>query len=77
MFKEYQSKPITRKAYQIKNFNELSEVDNCTARLKVGLVSVDFKFYEPVKVGDYVVFLNESDVYHCSESVFVERNIVE
>ncbi len=28
------------------------------------------------KAGDYIVYLNDKDVYHCSEEVFRGRNIV-
>lgn len=38
--------------------------------------SVVFKFHEPVKVGDYIVYLDDTDIYHCRREVFEERNIM-
>ncbi len=77
MFKEYESKPITRLALQITDLTELESVDDTTLRFTKGKVAVLVKHYEPVKVGDFIVYLNESDIYHCSEKVFKERNIVQ
>lgn len=78
MFKEYESKPITRLAM------EITEEHNLQYRASTSCASVDtpegkllFKCYEEPKVGDYVCYLNDEDVYHCSRKVFHERNIVE
>lgn len=76
MFKDYQSKPITRKAHQVESLDELSAVDESTATLTIGMEQYTYKYYEPVKVGDFIVFLDDTDIYHCSEKVFKERNIV-
>lgn len=37
---------------------------------------VIFKAYEEVKVRDYVVYINDDDIYHCTEQVFRDRNEV-
>ena len=73
-FKEYESKPIKRKAYCIK------EVDfEYITNIKPNLFELDgteFQAYEEIKVGSYIVYLNKDDVYHCNEEVFKDRNIV-
>ena len=52
---------------------------DCTSELVVNgdSLGIKFKHYEPVDTGDFIVYLNESDVYHCTREVFLERNIVE
>lgn len=77
MFKEYKSKPITRKAHQltIKDIAAAKVIDNTTIQITIGNLDIRFKHYEPVHVGDFIVYLDETDIYHCSEKVFRERNI--
>lgn len=79
MFKEYESKPIKRLAHLVVEsdvIKELKEESTSTlTSIEHGKV-IEFKHYEPVKVGDYVVFLNDDDVYHCNAKVFADRNIV-
>jgi hypothetical protein len=76
-FIDYKSKPITRSAYKVKAISEIIEHnEDCTSTLLVDQYALDFKHYEPVAVGDYIVYLNETDVYHCTAKVFEERNIV-
>jgi hypothetical protein len=72
LFKEYDSKPIKRKAYQIKPIDYIRYHGDNT-------YSVDefkFKAHQDVEVGDWIVYLNEDDIYHCTDAVFRERNIV-
>lgn len=78
MFHEYESKPIKRLAYQIKSLDKIVESDKeATSIITVGSDTMDFKHYEPVKVNDWIVFLDANDIYHCSDKVFRERNIVD
>lgn len=83
MFKRYQSKPIVRLAYQIQPEDEIVEDKHdstCSVYVEntKGLVEgVTFVAHEPVNVGDYVVYLNEDDIYHCKAEVFAQRNIIE
>lgn len=80
MFKDYQSKPITRSAHRITNEDTTYKVEGAESTyiliIKESLEKVRFKAYEEVKVGDYVVYLDDTDIYHCSAKVFEERNIV-
>lgn len=79
MFKEYQSKAITRLAYQVEEGDTISGVfglQSTSVLTTPNQDSVRFKHYEPVKVGDYIVYLTEDDIYHCTEQVFLERNHV-
>lgn len=78
-FKTFQGKPIERLAYEIKGDEPLTEVKpgNFVITVKNDdgqQVSIGFVTHEDVKVGDFVVYLNQEDVYHCSRKVFLERN---
>lgn len=78
MFKRYKSKPIVRLAYQIKPEDEVAmEVGESPDHyITIGSDEIRFVAHEPVVAGDYVVYLNEDDIYHCNEKVFTERNEV-
>ena len=81
LFKTYQSKPIERLAYQIKEGDEIEQnlPDKECSLYPQGHPTdgIQFVAYEGVRVGDYIIFLDESDVYHCRQDVFCERNVVE
>lgn len=77
MFKPYQSKPVVRMAYEVKQNDCIEKIDEQTSEIVSAEGYVRFKHYEPVKAGDFIVKLTESDTYHCSRAVFFERNIVE
>lgn len=83
-FKLYDAKPIQREAHQltVDDINsmtwKISNQSGNKAVINVAGESVAFAFHcEPseIKAGDYVVFINDNDTYHCSEEVFNERNI--
>lgn len=84
-FKLFDAKPIQREAYQLTeqditaiSFDRDADSDSNRACIFVGLSHISFAFHckpEEIKAGDYVVFINENDTYHCSEEVFNERNI--
>ena len=69
MFKNYQSKPILREAHQVEASDTIIPVEgkDSTSRLLAADSSLEFKHYEEVKVGDYIVYLNDTDIYHCAE----------
>lgn len=76
-FQDYNSKPIVRKAYEIKEA-DLVEYDAIT---KTGVLkhtdeSLTFVAYEEPVAGDYIIYLKADDIYHCSAAVFKERNII-
>ena len=78
MFKDYESKPITRQAYQIQPNDRIQAVVKQFAKTGEYTVrGITFKAHEEVKVGDWIVRLTEDDTYHCTDAVFRERNIVE
>lgn len=79
MFKSYQSKPITRLAHRITEKDVIKKVEIEEATYKIWLLdkTVKFKAYKSVNVGDYVVYLNDDDIYHCNATVFAERNEVD
>ena len=72
IFKDYESRPIIRKAYEIKPSDVISVVDESTAMIG----QVKFKHYEKIKPWDFIVYLDDADIYHYSRKVFMERNIV-
>lgn len=76
-FKEYRSKPITRLAYEVSESDSINiEEKEATSSIAIDGEKVFFKHYEPVKTGDFIVYLNDSDIYHCDRKVFEERNIL-
>jgi hypothetical protein len=71
----YDSKPTVREAYKIRG-DELIEMGNDnTGKITIESISYVFAVHEPIRSGDYIVFLNDEDVYHCNQKVFAERNI--
>lgn len=74
-FKEYKSKPITRFALEVREDHKIVKLDESTSKIENAEGDlILFNHYEPVNVGDFIVYLNEIDVYHCSRKVFLERN---
>lgn len=77
-FKECQSKPITRLAYEVRDSDIVTAEDKeATSSIVIDGHKTFFKHYENVKTGDFIVHLNDSDIYHCDRSVFMDRNIVD
>ncbi|MGR5294748.1 Gp49 family protein [Vibrio mediterranei] len=84
-FELFESKPIMREAYQLTKRDIVTmtwEMDNSStankAIIQVEGQKIAFAFHcypTEIKPGDYVVFINDEDTYHCSEEVFNERNI--
>ncbi|WP_038224821.1 Gp49 family protein [Vibrio sp. ER1A] len=85
-FKLFESKPVEREAYQLTKRDIITmtwakdDANNSNvACVQIEGHMVEFAFHchpDEIKAGDYVVFLNEKDTYHCSEEVFIERNEV-
>ena len=76
-FKPYQSKPIIRLAHEITDSDVISRHGDNMYQIKIPTGQVmAFMAYGVVKTGDYVVFLNQSDIYHCRRKEFLERNVV-
>ncbi len=83
-FRDYQSKPTTRNAMKITDkmtlltLTDLESTMRCRYHDDEGMpTQVDFKYHQDVEIGDYIVYLNDDDIYHCSAEVFAERNIVD
>ena len=77
-WKDYESRPVTRVAYEIKDGGEVIPAnEEATYVIHIDGKAVKFKAYEAPKAGDYVVRLTEDDTYHCRLDVFHERNVVE
>lgn len=75
MFKDYESKPITRKAHEVSEHDHVQKRQaESTSCIEIDGEKVEFKHYEPVNIGDFIVYLNDDDIYHCSRAVFAERN---
>lgn len=76
-FKSYQGKPVIRLAYEITESDTIFRTsDTSTSEIYIAGTCYSFKHYTDVKAGDYVVFLNDKDIYHCERQVFLERNVV-
>lgn len=76
-FQRYQSRPITRLAHEIAEDQEIRDVGGNTFVTLVDGQDLVFKAYQEPLPGDFIVYLNQDDIYHCSREVFLERNIVE
>ena len=74
MFIKYEGKPVFRSAYRVKPSDKVEPVIGKDSTSTV--LGVEFKHFEPVIAGDYVVRLTEDDTYHCSKAVFEDRNYV-
>jgi hypothetical protein len=79
-FVAYQSKPITRMAFQITAemllWKNNTEDSSYGVSMPTDTISIQFKAYEQPVVGDWVVRLTEEDTYHVTDKVFRERNLV-
>lgn len=76
-FKQYKSKPITRRAYQVTSTDNITMTDDkSTFNITISGDVITFKAYEVIFPGDYIVHLADDDIYHCRQAVFHERNIV-
>lgn len=73
MFTPYNSKPVTRQAYEVKDTDVITKLGLSVSSIN----DIEFKHYEPVKPGDFIVRLTEEDTYHCSRAVFLDRNITD
>lgn len=76
-FQRYESRPITRLAHQITERDHIvSAGENRLRLITPEGEKISFEHYMDVKTGDYVIYRNEDDIYHCPRDLFLERNIV-
>jgi hypothetical protein len=75
-FQAFESKPVTRHAYQITEHDAIAKMGKATYNIVLGPRVIEFKAYEKPQVGDFIVYTAD-DIYHCSEATFRERNVVE
>ena len=78
-FKDYQSRPVTRRACEITPdliLTYISEQSVGHIMTKDGEDGIMFACHEEPFHGDFVIYLTETDIYHCKRSVFEERNII-
>ncbi len=73
-FTVYVGKPINRLGYEVKDGQAVTFIDQTTKSIEVAGETIPFKHHEPVKPGGFIVYLNDSDIYHCDRKVFAERN---
>lgn len=77
-FEDFTTKPQKRKALQIKPEHNL-RYDKWETRAVIETESgtITFAAYNEPSIGDYVVYLNSSDIYHCPEETFNESHTKE
>ncbi len=77
MFKSYNSKPIQRLSCLILAAGVLAKVPDAEATWTYTFEAniVEFKAHQTPVVGDYIVYLNDDDVYHVDAKTFAEHNI--
>lgn len=77
MFNKYQGKAVERLAHEVTAIDIIRSLDESTSDIEIEGEKVEFKHYEPVNVGDFIVYLTDEDIYHCSRKVFLDRNHIE
>lgn len=75
-FKRYESRPITRLAYEIQEQDRIDALPDNTYHVVVEGQSVFFAAHATPMPGDFVIRQSEDDIYHCPREVFLERNVV-
>ena len=75
-FTEYESRPITRTAYRVKDNDAIRALGEASFAIKIAHKDVFFKAYETVFPGDFIIRNADNDMYHCRQAIFHERNIV-
>ena len=75
-FKRYPSRPITRLAYEIQEDDVLSSRTPGEWQITVGTERVTFKAHAIPETGDFVVYQNAEDIYHCPREVFLGHSVV-
>lgn len=78
-FNVYQGKQINRVAYEVKKDDVITLVKGPSgvpskSAIKIEGEVYEFAHYEPVNAGDFICFLDETDVYHVRRSVMEQRN---
>jgi hypothetical protein len=77
MFNTYESKPVTRLAYQLQpEDNVVQYGDSNEYKVVIEGDWITFKAHQKIEDYDWIVYLTMDDVYHCSDLVFRERNVV-
>lgn len=77
-FQRYESRPITRLAHEITEADRIVSAGVGLLRLITPEGEKHTFTYSSMEVqtGDFVVYQDEDDIYHCPRGVFLERNIV-
>lgn len=76
-FKAHQTKPTKRLAYQIKASDNIRSINRNTYSIILANELIRFKAHETIFPGDFIIALDDDDIYHCREDVFKERYITE
>lgn len=77
-FRRYESRPITRLAYEIQESDVIEAIpDSNLYDITVAGQAITFVAHQEILPGDFIVYLNADDVYHCGRDVFLERNVVD
>jgi hypothetical protein len=79
-FRVYQGRQINRTAYEIQEGDTIVKMaSNYTGGPSKSVIELDgqefeFVHYEPVKPGDFICYLDATDIYHVRRSVMKQRN---
>lgn len=78
MFNRYQGKAIERLAHEVLATDVIVKTKaEATSAIDIDGELVYFKHYDPVMAGDFIVYVNDEDIYHCGRKVFLDRNHIE
>lgn len=81
-WREYKGRQINRTAYEIKDSDKIvSKSATYTGGPSKSSIEIDgemfdFVHYEPAKPGDFICYLDATDIYHVRRSVMQQRNFL-
>lgn len=77
-FQIYETRPTQRLAHQITEDDRILNTDQDGYSLLITPTGtkITFSNNKDMKTGDYVIFLNKEDIYHCYKEVFENSHYV-
>lgn len=79
-WRQYKGRQINRTAYEVKGGDVITSKTHTytggPSKSSITLDGEEFDFfhYEPVKPGDFICYLDDTDIYHVRRSVMEQRN---
>lgn len=78
MFKEYKSLRTNQIAHEITEYDMIKYTTSSSiCEIVIDGKLIEFRHSENIIAGDFIVYYNETDIYHCKKDVFLKRIIKE